>query len=173
MKWVGAWGSRWVAGVSKVYNNGTKPHSIRLRFAHITRILPICVVVDFKSFLYKLNKQIIWNHCNLILQMEFGWTGWHKMRKTITVVVAAAAAATAAAEMTTTMTTTKTITTTATTVTAPTTTEDDNSNGDGNLTASAKAEIFYQEKWARHKNKRKSNFCELNYARIFEIYTLS
>lgn len=46
-------------GVSKVYNNGTKPHSIRLRFAHITRILPICVVVDFKSFLYKLNKQII------------------------------------------------------------------------------------------------------------------
>lgn len=67
-------------GVSKVYNNGTKPHSIRLRFAHITRILPICVVVDFKSFLYKLNKQIIWNHCNLILQMKFGWTVWHKMR---------------------------------------------------------------------------------------------
>lgn len=34
-------------------------------------ILPICVVVDFKSFLYKLNKQIIRNHCNLILPMEY------------------------------------------------------------------------------------------------------
>lgn len=87
-------------------------HSIRLRFAHITRILPICVVVDFKSFLYKLNKQIIWNHCNLILQMEFGWTGWYEMPATITASKAAVAVMMTITKTTTPATTTKAMETT-------------------------------------------------------------
>lgn len=57
--------------MGKRKNNGSETpfNSAGIRTYHT--ILPICVVVDFKSFLYKLNKQIIRNHCNLILAMEY------------------------------------------------------------------------------------------------------